>query len=139
MSTNAVRQWLYETLNADGALMDLVHAIYDGKAPEGAPFDYIVLGGTSDGDAPGWMGVGASDGGEDIRIHTRPDDLERPGERKARAIYDELKRILHRVDASVDGALLWNSRLTLPTVFIEPDGITTTAPARYTFQIAQAA
>lgn len=140
-----VREWLVALLLADAALMALLGTdgaeftgVYDEAAPEGAPFDYIVIGGTAEDDGPKWIGSGGLDGGEDVRIFTRPLAGERPGAAKAKGIYREVHRLLHRrTEVGIaNGLVLRRPRLALITSVLEQDRVTTGLPCRFTFNIA---
>lgn len=139
-----VREWLVAALLGDAALVALLGnsgeefaGVYDEGAPEGAPFDYVVIGNTDEARGPAVFAGGLREGGEDIRIHTRPAPGERVGSSRARRIYAELVRILDGASAGLPGGFqMQRGRLRLTTTFLEPDRVTTSAPARFTFTVS---
>lgn len=141
-----VREWLVALLKGDAALVALLgtngdgyDGVYDEKAPESAPYDFIVIGGTEEGRGTSAFGSSGAEGVESIRISTRPAALELVGSAKAKAIYRHVHRLLNGVVVSLEGgAMLWNAKVRLVTTFVEPDGITTTAPVQFTFNTMQA-
>jgi hypothetical protein len=142
MSIVQVREHLYGLLTGDATLVAMLGTatgftgVYDEAAPEGAPYDFIVIGSTSDADAQLTYGSADREGGEDIRIHTRPGPDERVGAAKAKAIFEKVKALVSGVSTALaSGHTLEKTRLDLVTTFLEPDRITTTATARYSFRL----
>lgn len=135
----AVREALYAALTGDvdlAALLgtDASHSgVYDAQAPKDAPFDYIVLGDTSEDDV-GTMGNEAKAGRESIRIHTEAGPAERTGSTRARTLYVHVERVLNGQALSVGGRSMYLGRTSLVASYVEPDGRRVTAAIEYTFR-----
>jgi len=135
---NEVREALHAALVDDDALMDLCPGgVWDEQAVEGTPFPYIVLGGTAEDDGRSLFGHDDRQGGEAIRIFTRPAQGEVPGARQAKQIYARLVDLLGSGGALAlaNGWKLYGQRLRLVTTFLEPDRKTTAAPVEFSYRV----
>jgi hypothetical protein len=139
VSATAVRTALVSALTADSGLMSVLATsgafggIYDEVVPEGAPFPCLVIGGKERGEGSGAFGSEGRDGLENIRAHDRASSTERTGSDVITAIYEHVERIIHGAEWDLGDWVIWRAKVRLVTTFVDPDGVTVTAPMQFTY------
>jgi hypothetical protein len=100
--------------------------VYNTVAPNAAPLDYVVLGG-SISESEFWLFTqGASTASLMLHAFCGGD-----GNRRALELYGELHRVLHRQTIPIEGFGAMTSELRLIDVQPDPDGRTMHLIARY--------
>lgn len=114
----AVQAGLYSILSADAGLTGLVSGVYDGRAPESADLDYVVLGEmTSSPD-------GAHDGEGRQTLAVLHSWTRAEGFKSANAIGARLVSLLwHRhaeLDEAVNGHTVWRVEHEMSQTLVDP-------------------
>lgn len=118
-------------LEADAPLVALLGswggspAIYSGQAPEGAPFDRVILGEPAERDFDALMRRG-NEGTLLLDVYTLS-----PANAAALAIYGRLVAALDAVPLALTGHALLTGRVSLVTAFGDPDSGGRHLVARY--------
>lgn len=109
----------YAALTGDGALAALVGSrVYDSIAPDGATFDYIVLGGTGEGDGSSYDSAGGDTVATD-HIWTRAPDDQRADRASVHAIWGHVRRIYNAMSV-VGGYRIAYAEARLIEVLVDP-------------------
>lgn len=99
------------------ALLEATAGVYSGMAPRGTALDYVVLGSSSENDLPFFNAQSGATGSLMVHWFTSAQD-----KRDAAAIWQHLKRLLHRQSLYVDGFGICAAQLELISIEAEPDG-----------------
>jgi hypothetical protein len=113
-------------LEADSALGAVIgDRIYSGLAPQATQYPYVTMGDSTEG-AFNHFGRVGRDGTETIHVWSRA-----IGKAEVLAIYGHLERLLNGTTLTVAGFRHVRGRLSLVTVFVDPDRVTMHLVARY--------
>lgn len=114
-----------DALKTDVTLAALIEEVHALRAPPGAPLDYIVIGTPSDSDRPTFRGARIDRGEMELRGWARDFD-------SAMALYEHMKRILHRTHLPLAENTHLAGRVELRAMVPEPsDRAATQAVAVY--------
>lgn len=118
-----VQQAVYTALT-DGSPPAVEQSVYDGAAPAGAVYPYVVIGEATIVDD----GTKTEDGQQHtvtLHVWDRPADAGGPiGYKRTKEIMAAIRAALHDVDLSITGHATVMSRVEMQETFLDEDGIT---------------
>jgi hypothetical protein len=123
-SYHSLQKSLYEALTDDGTLMGMISGVFD-RTPQGKNYPYVTLGegSASDSSTKTTQGMEYS---VQLQVWSREG-----GRRQAAQIMENIYRILHDVNLTLEGHRLVSLRFISSTISIKSDGWTYQGAMRF--------